>query len=183
MSRSSSKALFAVTTCVALASSTSLARAQESAAKKDGPHFHVDAGVAKRSLYEIPFWGGELRLGAGGSLGGLRILGTFGVLYAKDDTELRMTQMMFGALFEGNIVGPVFLGGGFDVGGASVRLRSRSPVAIGAGFNAHIGVDLTRFENGGAFFLQLRGAIHAFDGRDARGPESVGGTLGVGFRL
>ena len=148
--------------------------------------FKVDGGVARRDLYEIPFWGGEVHLALGAQLkGGLRILGNFGVVYAKDDTALRLTQGTLGILLEGNVAGPLFFGGGFDFGSASVRLRSRSPHALGAGLTVHVGVDIVKFEENRALFVQLRGAAHAFDGKGegTAGPDSVGGTLGFGFRL
>jgi hypothetical protein len=151
--------------------------------KRRGPVFHVDGGVARRTLYEIPFWGGELRLGVGGRLGGVRLTGTATVLVAKDDTDLRLTQFMMGVQLEGHLAGPVFIGGGLDLGGASVRTRSRSPTAIGSGLTVHLGVDVAKFDTGSALYVLLRGAVHGFDGRNAPGPASTGGTLALGFRL
>jgi hypothetical protein len=151
--------------------------------KRRGAFFHIDGGVARRTLYEIPFWGGELRLGVGGRLGGIRLSGTMTVLLAKDDTELRLTQYFLGAQLEGHVAGPVFLGGGLDFGGASVRTRNRTPSAIGSGLTVHLGVDIAKFETGSALYLLLRGAVHGFDGRNAPGPASTGGTLAIGFRI
>ncbi len=171
---------------VALVAATAFTLAAPSARAESGISFKVDGGIARRDLYEIPFWGGEVHLGLGGRVGrGLRILGNLGILYAKDDTALRLTQGTVGILLEGNVAGPLFFGGGFDVGNATVRLRSRSPNALGGGLTVHVGVDMVKFEEGRAFFAQLRGAVHGFSGRGegGSGPDSVGGTLGVGFRL
>ena len=174
---------------VALASLAALAltaAAPSAHAEGDGPSFKIDAGVARRNLYEIPFWGGEVHLGFGARFaGGLRLLGNLGVVYAKDDTDLRLTEATLGVLLEGNVAGPLFFGGGFDFGNASVRLRNRTPNALGAGLTVHVGVDAVKFEEGRAFFVQLRGAAHGFAGRGegGTGPDSVGGSLGVGFRL
>lgn len=171
---------------LALAAALALLLGAPAARAESGVSFKVDGGIARRDLYEIPFWGGEVHLGLGGRVGrGLRILGNLGVVYAKDDTALRLTQGTLGVLLEGNVAGPLFFGGGFDVGNATVRLRSRSPNALGAGLSVHVGVDIVKFEEGRAFFAQLRGAVHGFSGRGegGSGPDSTGGSLGIGFRL
>lgn len=149
-------------------------------------HVHVrfEGGPSVRSLYAIPFYGGQLRAGIGGHYDGGRgrLFLTTQLFYGTDATALRFTYGSLGVLYERAIVGPLYVGGSVDLSFGSVAAAQNDYLASGIGLGLHLGYDLIGSAGGRALFLQLSPTAAIFTGNHAGGPPSLGGALELGYR-
>ncbi len=147
-------------------------------------HVRLDGGLSVRSLYDIPFYGGQLRAGIGGHYDGGRgrLFATTQLFYGTDATALRFTYGSLGVLYERAIVGPLYVGGSVDLSFGSVASAQNDYLASGIGLGLHLGYDIVGSADGRALFLQLSPTAAIFTGNKAGGPASLGGALELGYR-
>lgn len=147
-------------------------------------HVRFDGGMSINSLYDIRFYGGQLRAGIGGHYDGGRgrLFVTTQLFYGTDATALRLTSGSLGMLYERAIVDPLYLGASFDLSFGSVSSFQNDYLASGIGLALHLGYDLIGSARGRALFLQLSPSAALFTGNKADGPRSLGAALEIGYR-
>lgn len=147
-------------------------------------HLRADLGPSVKTLYRVPFYGGQIRAGLGGHYddGRTRLFAIAQLFYGTDAAALQMGHLAFGVLLERQLGTSFFIGGSADLGFASVSAGENDYVADGFGGSLFLGYDIARVGKDEAFYLQLAPSMTLFTGHRADGPTSFGGALSVGYR-
>lgn len=151
-----------------------------------GPPFLAEAGLGRRTLYAVPFWGPQAQLGLGGRVGRsqtTRLYGVFTFFNGWDDRGLRFSYAAIGLYLQQHVTKRLFVGASVDVGGAGLDTNGSDSQASGIGVGGHVGFDALSVGSTGALFLQVSPTAHSFSGHLAKGPSSYGVSLGLGVRL
>lgn len=160
------------------------AQATQPAPPSKPVHARFEGGPAVKSLYSIPFYGGQALAGIGGQFSGgkSRLYGTGQFFYATDATALRFAYGSLGVLFEREVASRLYVGISTDVSFASVSAKQNDYLATGLGGALHLGYDFAGQPGKYALFVQVSPSAAIFTGNNAGGPGSLGGALEVGYR-
>lgn len=147
-------------------------------------HLRADLGPSVRRLYQIPFYGGQVRAGLGGHYdnGRTRVFAITQLFYGSDATALRMGHFALGALLERQLGTSFFAGATAELAFSGVTAGENDYLADGLGTSLFLGYDLTRWRKDEALYLQLVPSMTLFTGNRADGPTSLGGALEIGYR-